>query len=42
MKDFPGVSHLVMKITPIFPGDRPPMAIRYKYMSQNFLGFIDM
>ena len=28
MKDWPGGSYLVMKITPIFTGDRPLMAIR--------------
>ena len=29
-----------MKSYPIVPGDKPPMAIGYKYISQKFGGFI--
>ena len=35
-----GGSYIFMKINPIFPYDRPLMAIRYKYNSRKFLGFI--
>ena len=41
MKDFPGGSYLVLKSTPIVPGDRTLMAIGYKYNSRKVLGFID-
>ena len=30
MKDFPGGSYLVLKSTPIFPGEIPLLAIGYK------------
>ena len=30
MKDWPGGSYLVLKITPIFAGERPLLAIGYK------------
>ena len=40
MKYFPGGSYIFMRVTPIFPVDRPPMAIGYKYNSRKFLGFI--
>ena len=40
MKECPGGSHILMKISPIFAGDIPLMAIRYKYISQKVLGFI--
>ena len=40
MKEWPGGSRLVMKSTPIFPGDIPFMTTEYKYKYQNILGFI--
>ena len=40
MKDWPGGSYLVLRITPIFPVDRPLLAIGYKYNSRKVLGFI--
>ena len=40
MKDWPGGSYLVLKSTPIFPGERPLLAIGYKYSSRKVLGFI--
>ena len=40
MKDWPGGSYLVLKITPIFPGEIPLLAIGYKYNSRKVLGFI--
>ena len=40
MKDWPGGSYLVLKSTPRFPGERPLLAIGYKYNSRKFLGFI--
>ena len=40
MKDWPGGSYLVLKITPRFPDERPLLAIGYKYNSRKFLGFI--
>ena len=40
MKDWPGGSYLVMKISPIFPVERPLLAIGYKYNSRKVLGFI--
>ena len=40
MKEWLVGSHIFMKSTPRFPGDRPPMDIRYKYIYQKFLGFI--
>ena len=40
MKDLPGVSCLVIKSTPRFPGGIPLMTIGYKYNSRKFLGFI--
>ena len=39
-KDWYGGSYLVMKSTPRVPGDRPLMAIGYKYNSRKVLGFI--
>ena len=29
-----------MKSDPIVPGDKPPMAIRYNYISQRVIGYI--
>ena len=40
MKDWPGGSYLVLKISPIFPGEIPLLAIGYKYDSRKVLGFI--
>ena len=40
MKYWPGGSYLVMKITTIFPGEIPLLAIGYKYNSRKVLGFI--
>ena len=31
MKDWPGGSYLILKITPRFPGERPLLDILYKY-----------
>ena len=42
MKEWPGGSHIFMKSTPRVTGDRPLMAIGYKYRSQKVLGFIYM
>ena len=40
MKDWPGGSYLFMKSNPSFPGERPLLAIGYKYNSRKVLGFI--
>ena len=40
MKDCPGGSYLAMKSTPIVTGERPLLAIGYKYNSRKVLGFI--
>ena len=40
MKYWSGGSYLVMKSTLIFPGERPILAIGYKYNSRKVLGFI--
>ena len=40
MKDWPVGSYIVLKSTPIFPGERPLLAIRYKYNYRKVLGFI--
>ena len=40
MKDWPGGSYLVFNSTPIFLGERPLLAIGYKYNSRKVLGFI--
>ena len=40
MKDWPGGSYLVLKITPRFPDESPLLAIGYKYNSRKVLGFI--
>ena len=40
MKEWTGGSHIVMKVTPRVPGDRPLMAIGYKYRPKKVLGFI--
>ena len=40
MRDWPGGSYLVMKSTPIYPGERPLLAIGYKYYRRKVLGFI--
>ena len=40
MKEWLRGSHLVIKSTPRVPGDRPLIAIWYKYNSQKALGFI--
>ena len=37
---YSGGSYLVLKSTPRFPGERPPLAIGYKYNSMKVLGFI--
>ena len=39
-KEFPGESHLVLKITLRVSGDTPLMTIGYKYNSRIVLGFI--
>ena len=41
MKDWPGGSYLVLKVTPRFPGERPLLNIWYKYNSSKVLVFID-
>ena len=40
MKDWLGRSYLILKITPRFPGERPRLAIGYKYNYRKVLGFI--
>ena len=40
MKDWLGGSYIVMKSTPIFPVERPPLDIGYKYNSRKVLVFI--
>ena len=40
MKDCTGGSYLFLKSTPRFPGERPLLAIGYKYNSRKVLGFI--
>ena len=40
MKDRPKGSYLVMKSNKIFPGERPLLAIGYKYNSRKVLVFI--
>ena len=40
MKYWPGGSYLVMKSTPIFPGEIPLLASGYNYNSRKFLVFI--
>ena len=40
MKYWRGGSYLVLKSTPIFPGERTLLAIGYKYNSRKVLGFI--
>ena len=40
MKEWPGGSYLVIKITPKVPGGRPLMAIGYKCNSRKVLGYI--
>ena len=40
IKDWPGGSYLVMKSTPRFIGERPLLAIGYKYNSRKVLGFV--
>ena len=40
MKDWPGVSYLVMNSTPRFPGERPLLSIGHKYNYRKVLGFI--
>ena len=40
MKYWSGGSYLVLKITPRFPGERPLLAIGYKYNYRKVLGFI--
>ena len=39
MKDWPGGSYLVFNSTPKFTGERPLLAIGYKYNSRKVLGF---
>ena len=41
MKYWPGGSYLFLKITPIFPDERPLLAIWYKYNYRKVLGFVD-
>ena len=41
MKDWSGGSYLFMKSTTIFPGERPLLAIGYKYNYRKVLGFVD-
>ena len=40
MKEWLGVSHIVMKIALGVTGDKTLMVIGYKYISNNVLGFI--
>ena len=40
MKYWPGGLYLVMESAPRFPGERPLLAIGYKYNSRKVLGFI--
>ena len=40
MKYWPGGSYLVLRSTPIFSGERPLLAIGYKYNYRKVLGFI--
>ena len=40
MKDWPGGSFIVLKSNTKFPGERPLLAIGYKYNSRKVLGFI--
>ena len=40
MKYWPGGSYLLLKITTRFPGERPILAIGYKYNYREVLGFI--
>ena len=40
MKDWPGGSYLVLKITPRFTSEIPLLAIGYKYNYRKVLGFI--
>ena len=40
MKDWPGGSYLVLKSTPIFPGEIPLLVIGYNYNYRKVLGFI--
>ena len=40
MKNWPGGSYIVLKSTPRFPGERPLLAIGYKYNSRKVPGFI--
>ena len=42
MNGWLGGSHHIVKSDTIVPGDKPLMDIRYKYISQKILGFIDM
>ena len=39
-KDWPGGSYLMLRSKPMVPGDRPLIAIGYKYNARNFLYFI--
>ena len=41
MKMWPGLSHFVMKITPIILGGIPRMTIGYHCNNKKLLGFID-
>ena len=39
-KDWPGGSYLVLRSKPMVPGDRPIIAIGYKYNARKVLSFI--
>ena len=39
-KDWPGGSYLVLRSKPMVPGDRPLVAIVYKYNARKVLSFI--
>ena len=40
MKEWPGVSHLVMNSASRVPGDKPRMVIRCRYIYKNIIGFV--
>ena len=40
-KDYPGVFHIVLRSKHIVPGERPLLAIGYKYNLRNVLSFFD-
>ena len=40
-KDWPGRSYIVLSSKPVVPGERPILAIGYKYNCQKVLSFVD-